>query len=434
VKVSVIGSGYVGLVAGACFAETGNQVICVDNNPDKIEALNEGVVPIYEPGLEDMIKSNFKAGTLTFTTDIAKAIKETDIIFIAVGTPPDEDGSADLTHVLAVAASIGEYMNGFKIVVDKSTVPVGTGEKVRAEIARHSKRDFAIVSNPEFLKEGAAIKDFMYPDRVVIGSDNKAALETMRELYEPFVRNGNPIITMDLVSAELTKYAANAMLATKISFMNDLANLAERVGADIEQVRTGIGSDSRIGYSFIYPGCGYGGSCFPKDVKAIIRTARQYDYNLRVLEAVEEVNEDQKSILFPKIVSHFGTADLKGKTFAIWGLSFKPKTDDMREAPALDMIDKLYAAGARIQAHDPVAMQEARRRGLEEKISLYDNQYEALNNVDALILITEWNHFRKPDFDFMKEKMKQAVIFDGRNIYNKERLLKRGFAYYSIGR
>jgi UDPglucose 6-dehydrogenase len=325
VKVSVIGSGYVGLVAGACFAETGNQVICVDNNPDKIEALNEGVVPIYEPGLEDMIKSNFKAGTLTFTTDIAKAIKETDIIFIAVGTPPDEDGSADLTHVLAVAASIGEYMNGFKIVVDKSTVPVGTGEKVRAEIARHSKRDFAIVSNPEFLKEGAAIKDFMYPDRVVIGSDNKAALETMRELYEPFVRNGNPIITMDLVSAELTKYAANAMLATKISFMNDLANLAERVGADIEQVRTGIGSDSRIGYSFIYPGCGYGGSCFPKDVKAIIRTARQYDYNLRVLEAVEEVNEDQKSILFPKIVSHFGTADLKGKTFAIWGLSFKPK-------------------------------------------------------------------------------------------------------------
>jgi UDPglucose 6-dehydrogenase len=434
VKVSVIGSGYVGLVAGACFAETGNQVICVDNNPDKIEALNEGVVPIYEPGLEDMIKSNFKAGTLTFTTDIAKAIKETDIIFIAVGTPPDEDGSADLTHVLAVAASIGEYMNGFKIVVDKSTVPVGTGEKVRAEIARHSKRDFAIVSNPEFLKEGAAIKDFMYPDRVVIGSDNKAALETMRELYEPFVRNGNPIITMDLVSAELTKYAANAMLATKISFMNDLANLAERVGADIEQVRTGIGSDSRIGYSFIYPGCGYGGSCFPKDVKAIIRTARQYDYNLRVLEAVEEVNEDQKSILFPKIVSHFGTADLKGKTFAIWGLSFKPKTDDMREAPALDMIDKLYAAGARIQAHDPVAMQEARRRGLEEKISLYDNQYEALNNVDALILITEWNHFRKPDFDFMKEKMKQAVIFDGRNIYNKERLLKRGFTYYSIGR
>jgi UDPglucose 6-dehydrogenase len=434
VKVSVIGSGYVGLVAGACFAETGNQVICVDNNPDKIEALNEGVVPIYEPGLEDMIKSNFKAGTLTFTTDIARAIKETDIIFIAVGTPPDEDGSADLTHVLAVAASIGEYMNGFKIVVDKSTVPVGTGEKVRAEIARHSKRDFAIVSNPEFLKEGAAIKDFMYPDRVVIGSDNKAALETMRELYEPFVRNGNPIITMDLVSAELTKYAANAMLATKISFMNDLANLAERVGADIEQVRTGIGSDSRIGYSFIYPGCGYGGSCFPKDVKAIIRTARQYDYNLRVLEAVEEVNEDQKSILFPKIVSHFGTADLKGKTFAIWGLSFKPKTDDMREAPALDMIDKLYAAGARIQAHDPVAMQEARRRGLEEKISLYDNQYEALNNVDALILITEWNHFRKPDFDFMKEKMKQAVIFDGRNIYNKERLLKRGFTYYSIGR
>lgn len=433
-NIAVVGSGYVGLVAGACFADTGNNVICVDIDEKKIAALNNGEIPIYEPGLEDLVKNNFATGTLTFTVDIKSAVEKSDIIFIAVGTPPDEDGSADLKYVLAVAKSVGQYMNDYKIIVDKSTVPVGTGAKVAEEVAKYTDLEFDVVSNPEFLKEGAAIKDFLYPDRVVIGSQSEKALNIMRELYEPFVRSGNPIIEMDLLSAELTKYAANAMLATKISFMNDLANLAERVGADIEQVRLGIGSDKRIGYSFIYPGCGYGGSCFPKDVKAIIRTAKEYGYNLSVLEAVEDVNDRQKVVLFPKILSHFDRTNLEGLTFAIWGLAFKPKTDDMREAPALSMIESLYTAGAKIQAHDPVASDEARRRGVEKKASLFENQYDALENADALIIMTEWNHFRKPDFELIKEKLKSSVIFDGRNLFNRSRMSDKGFSYYSIGR
>jgi UDPglucose 6-dehydrogenase len=433
-KVTVFGSGYVGLVAGACFADTGNHVICVDVDEKKIANLNNGIIPIYEPGLEELIKNNCEKKRLEFTTDAAKGVRDSEIIFIAVGTPPDEDGSADLKYVLQVAKTIGENSNGYKVVVDKSTVPVGTGDKVKAEIAKYTKEAFDVVSNPEFLKEGAAIKDFLYPDRVVIGSDSEKALDVMAELYEPFVMNGNPVIRMDLRSAELTKYAANAMLATKISFMNDMANLAERVGANIENVRKGIGSDKRIGYSFIYPGCGYGGSCFPKDVQAIIRTANAYEYRLEVLESVENVNNRQKVIMIPKILRHFGSSDLKGKAFAIWGLSFKPNTDDMREAPALYMIDALHELGATIYAHDPVAMEEARRRGVDKKVKLFENQYEALNDVDALIILTEWNHFRKPDFEFMNDKMKTPVIFDGRNIYKRHKMKEIGFTYYSIGR
>jgi UDPglucose 6-dehydrogenase len=433
-KVTVIGTGYVGLVAGACFAETGNNVICIDIDENKIAQLKKSVIPIYEPGLEELVKRNQENGNLVFSTDTEYGVKNSDIIFIAVGTPPDEDGSADLKHVLAVAAEIGKHADGYKIVVDKSTVPVGTGYKVLAEIKKYTDHEIDVVSNPEFLKEGAAVKDFLYPDRVVIGADNPKALAIMRELYEPFVRNGNPIIEMDITSAELTKYAANALLATKISFMNDMANLAEKLGADIDMVRKGIGSDSRIGYSFIYPGAGYGGSCFPKDVKAIIHTGKKLGYDLRVLQAVEEVNDRQKIVLMPKIFGHFGKEDLSGLTFAVWGLSFKPNTDDMREAPSLYMIDALHAAGAKIQAHDPVAMEEAERRGLGEKAEFFDNQYDALDKADALILLTEWNHFRRPDFDLMKAKMARPVVFDGRNIYDKKRMEDRGFTYYGIGR
>ncbi|RMH95508.1 MAG: UDP-glucose/GDP-mannose dehydrogenase family protein [Calditrichaeota bacterium] len=432
-KLTIVGTGYVGLVAGACFAESGNDVICMDRDEEKIRLLQEGTIPIYEPGLDQLVYRNQKNGRLSFTTDMEEAVNKSDIIFIAVGTPPDEDGSADLSHVLDVARSIGRHMKRYKIVVNKSTVPVGTADKVREVLASETDIPFDVVSNPEFLKEGNAIDDFMYPDRVVIGTRNLRVAEIMKELYSPFVRTGNPIIVMDERSAELTKYAANAILATKISFMNEIANLCDLVNADVEMVRKGIGSDKRIGYSFIFPGVGYGGSCFPKDVKAIIRTAHAHDYRLRVLEAVEEVNEIQKTILVPKILNHFG-GSVEGKTLTIWGLSFKPKTDDMREAPSLRIIEKLRELGARLQAHDPVALKEARRRGLDQYVRLFDDYYEALRDSDGLILVTEWLNYREPDFERMKQLMRTPVVFDGRNVYHPEKMRELGFAYYGIGR
>ncbi len=435
-KVAVVGTGYVGLVAGTCFADTGNEVVCVDIDQNKIDMLKRGEVPIYEPGLEEMIKRNAREERLTFTTDIASSVQKSQIIFIAVGTPPDEDGSADLKHVLAVARDIGKHMNGFKVVVDKSTVPVGTADKVQAEIQKHTDHDFAVVSNPEFLKEGAAIADFMKPDRVVIGTSNEEAAEIMRNLYAPFVRTGKPIIVMDERSAELTKYAANALLATKISFINEIANLCNRVGANVDWVRKGIGSDVRIGPYFIFPGTGYGGSCFPKDVKAIIKTASEYDMDFRILKAVEEVNAEQKTVLFNDIKKYF-KGDLKGKTIAMWGLSFKPKTDDMREAPAIEMIKSLNAAGAKVQAHDPEAMNEAKRvlgDRINNGLTLHDKRYDALEGADALVIMTEWNEFREPDFFLIKETLKSPAIFDGRNIYDTKRMQKYGLDYFSIGR
>jgi UDPglucose 6-dehydrogenase len=432
-KLTIVGTGYVGLVAGACFAESGNNVICMDKDESKIENLKNGIIPIYEPGLDLLVKRNQSNGRLKFTTDTKKAVQESDIIFIAVGTPPDEDGSADLSHVLAVAKAIGENMNGYKIVVNKSTVPVGTADKVRETIKQYTDLPFDVVSNPEFLKEGAAIDDFMYPDRVVIGTSSPQVAEVMKELYSPFVRTGNPIIVMDERSAEVTKYAANAILATKISFMNEIANLCDRIGADVEMVRKGIGSDKRIGYSFIFPGVGYGGSCFPKDVKAIIRTAREYGYEMKLLEAVEDVNERQKKILIPRILDHFN-GDIKGKKFAVWGLSFKPKTDDMREAPSIEIIKALHREGARIAAHDPVAIHEAKRQGLDEYCTFCEDNYDTLQDADALILVTEWLNYREPDFDLMKKLMRTPVVFDGRNIYNPQKMREMGFAYYGIGR
>lgn len=432
-KLAVIGTGYVGLVAGACFAETGNHVICMDKDEEKIKKLREGIIPIYEPGLEKLVERNVEHKRLTFTTDIKETVDKSDIIFIAVGTPPDEDGSADLSHVLAVAKSIGQHMKAPKIVVNKSTVPVGTAKKVRDAVQQETQVEVNVVSNPEFLKEGAAVDDFMYPDRVIIGTSNAKVGETMRELYSPFVRTGNPIMVMDEVSAELTKYAANSILATKISFMNEIANLCDRVGANVEMVRKGIGSDKRIGYSFIFPGVGYGGSCFPKDVKALIRTAKAYDYHMRILNSVEEVNEDQKKILVPRILKYYNN-NIKGKTFTLWGLSFKPKTDDMREAPSRVIISALHELGAEIRAHDPVAQDEARRLGLDKVITLCEDNYEALQGSDGLILVTEWLEYREPDFEEMKKIMNKAVIFDGRNIYNPEKVREFGFDYFSIGR
>jgi UDPglucose 6-dehydrogenase len=432
-KLAVIGSGYVGLVAGACFAQTGNDVICMDNDAGKIEKLREGIIPIYEPGLETMIEKNVKQGRLKFTTDIKKTVEESEILFIAVGTPPDEDGSADLRHVLAVATDIGTHAKTRKIVVNKSTVPVGTAKKVKETIRKQTDLDVDVVSNPEFLKEGAAIDDFMYPNRVVIGTSNPEVAEIMKELYLPFVRTGNPIIIMDEISAEMTKYAANSMLATKISYMNEIANLCDAVGADVDLVRKGIGSDKRIGFSFIFPGVGYGGSCFPKDVKALIRTAKEYDYSMKLLNSVEEINEEQKKALVPKILRHYDS-NLEGKTFTIWGLSFKPKTDDMREAPSRVIIDELHRKGSKIRAHDPVAMNEARRLGLEKLITLYDDNYEALEGSDGLLLVTEWLEYREPDFKKMRSIMKHPVIFDGRNIYSPNKLREMGFTYYGIGR
>lgn len=438
-KVTIFGTGYVGLVTGTCLAEVGNDVLCMDVDKDKIALLKSGGIPIYEPGLDTLVKSNIEAGRLKFTTDIKEAIGFGDIQFIAVGTPPDEDGSADLQYVLAVAQSIGDHMDGHKVIVDKSTVPVGTADKVKNKInetlaARGCKATFSVVSNPEFLKEGAAIEDCMRPDRIVIGSDDQSALDAMSVLYAPFSRNHDKIISMDVRSAELTKYAANAMLATKISFMNEIANIAEKLGADAEKVRVGIGSDSRIGYSFIYPGAGYGGSCFPKDVQALQRTAAENGYKPRILNAVEEVNSDQKLSILKKINHHFSN-DLKGKTFALWGLAFKPNTDDMREAPSRVLMEKLWKAGAKVRAYDPEANEEAQRiYGDHPGLVLCDTAESTLEGADALVVMTEWKTFWSPDFELIKNSLTHPVIFDGRNIYDPENLRQLGIDYYAIGR
>ena len=435
-KIAIVGSGYVGLVTGACFSEVGINVTCVDIDKKKIENLNNGIIPIFEPGLEDMINRNVKKQRLSFTTDIREAIKDCEVIFIAVGTPPDEDGSADLKYVLSVARDCGRNMNDYMLIVTKSTVPVGTSEKVRKAAQeeldkRNVNIQFDVASNPEFLKEGAAIDDFLKPDRIVIGLESPRAEELMKTLYKPFTLNGHPLIFMDITSAEMTKYAANSMLAAKISFMNDIANLCEIVGADINLVRKGIGSDSRIGNKFIYPGIGYGGSCFPKDVQALIRTAGEYNYELRVLKAVEAVNKDQKMVIYNKIMNYFD-GDIQGKTIAIWGLSFKPQTDDMREAPSLVIINMLLEAGAKVKAYDPVAMKEARHH-FGETISYVEDQYEALIDADCLAILTEWPEFRVPNFKIIKKLLNNAVIFDGRNIYDKVEMSRSGFNYYCIG-
>ncbi|PKK90103.1 MAG: UDP-glucose 6-dehydrogenase [Candidatus Wallbacteria bacterium HGW-Wallbacteria-1] len=430
-KICVIGSGYVGLVVGACFAETGNDVVCVDKDSEKISMLENGKIPIYEPGLDTLVLTNVKEGRLKFSQDIDASIKRSLVNFIAVGTPSDEDGSADLSHVLAVAESIGKAMDGYKIIVDKSTVPVGTADKVRACVSSFTEHEFDVVSNPEFLKEGSAIDDFLKPERVVIGTDNVRVAEIMKELYSPFVRTGNPIIIMDIKSAEITKYAANAMLATRISFMNEFAKLCEKVGANISDVRRGIASDSRIGRQFLFPGVGYGGSCFPKDVKAIIRTSRTFDLPMEILESVESVNEKQKHHLANKVIERFGS-DLTGLTFSVWGLAFKPKTDDMREAPAIVIINDLLEHGAKVKAFDPIAMEETRRR-VGDKIEYSSNNYACLKDSDALLVVTEWNEFRHPDFERMESLMKNKIIFDGRNIYGRELMHRKGFEYYSIG-
>lgn len=431
-KIAVIGSGYVGLVAAACLSEMGNTVICADNDGKKIGGLRKGIMPIYEPGLDTLVERNVKEGRLCFTDSTSEAVLKSRIIFIAVGTPPDEDGSADLQHVLAVAAEVGRTMDGPRIVVNKSTVPVGTAERVRDEILKHTVHPVSVVSNPEFLKEGDAIDDFMKPDRVVIGTDSPETAEVMRELYRPFVRTNNPIIVMSNRSAELTKYVANSLLATKISFINEIANLCDIVGADVHDIRRGIGSDSRIGPHFIFPGVGYGGSCFPKDVKALRFTAAESGYPLRILDAVTEVNEQQKKVLGRKIVREFGQ-DLSGLVFAVWGLSFKPNTDDMRDAPSLVLIDDLLSMGASVRAYDPEAMDYARRL-LGDRISFCSTSYDALDGADALVLVTEWTEFREPDFDRMVELLRRKVIFDGRNIWNPGKLKEMGFSYHCIGR
>ncbi|HBS86106.1 MAG: UDP-glucose 6-dehydrogenase [Bacteroidetes bacterium GWF2_38_335] len=436
-KISVVGTGYVGLVSGTCFAETGVNVTCVDVDVQKIENLNKGIMPIYEPGLDSMIENNVKKERLFFTTDIKESLVGAEAVFIAVGTPPDEDGSADLQYVLSVAREIGRYMEEYLVVVTKSTVPIGTAVKVKAAVQeelnkRGSKLKFDVASNPEFLKEGAAIDDFLKPDRIVIGIESEDARKIMTRLYKPFLLNNHPIIFMDVPSAELTKYAANSMLATKISFMNDIANLCEIVGADINMVRKGIGSDSRIGQKFIYAGAGYGGSCFPKDVKALIKTSDENGHSLEILKSVEDVNDRQKKVLFRKINEYF-EGKVKGKKIAIWGLSFKPNTDDMREAPALVLIEQLLEAGAEVKAYDPVATHECKRR-IGEVITYGNDQYEILTDADALVLITEWNEFRVPKWRMMEKLMSQKVIFDGRNIYDPEEMLEWGWTYYSIGR
>ncbi|MCH6234316.1 UDP-glucose dehydrogenase family protein [Cognataquiflexum rubidum] len=436
-KITVVGTGYVGLVSGACFSEVGIEVVCVDIDQKKIENLKNGIMPIYEPGLEEIVKRNFASGRLQFSTNLGEAIKDSKVAFIAVGTPPGEDGSADLKYVLAVADEIGRTMTDYIVVATKSTVPVTTGEKVRAAIKaalekRGSDLPFAVASNPEFLKEGAAVDDFMKPDRIVIGVDDERAEEIMKRLYKPFQLNGDRIIYMDIPSAEMTKYAANAMLATKISFMNDIANLCELVGANANMVRKGIGSDPRIGTRFIYPGVGYGGSCFPKDVKAIIKTGKKYGYDLRVLQSVEDVNDDQKYVLVKKIKKHFGD-DLSGKTFAMWGLSFKPNTDDMRESPSIVIIDELIAAGAKVKAYDPIAMKEAQHIYIGDKITYAKDAYDALVDADALLLVTEWSEFRIPSWSAVGKLLHNKVVFDGRNIYEKEYLSELGFTHYGIG-
>ena len=435
-KVGVIGSGYVGLVAGACFAESGNDVICADVDENKIAKLNNGEIPIYEPGLEELVENNTKAGRLTFTTDVKKAIQESYVIFIAVGTPQDHDGSADLKYVLAVAAEIGKNMNSPKIIVDKSTVPVGTADKVRAEIAKHTSIEFDVVSNPEFLKEGSAIDDFLKPDRVVIGADKEESAKVMNDLYSPFVRTGNPIFIMDVKSAEVTKYAANAMLATRITFMNEIANLCERVGANVANVRKGIGSDSRIGPGFLFPGVGYGGSCFPKDIRALSKIALEHEYEMKIVNSVDEVNEKQKERLVEKIIEHYdGVGNISGKHFALWGLAFKPKTDDMREAPSITVINRLLDLGAKVSAYDPEATEVAKSiLGEREGLVFADSSYDALEDANALVIVTEWNEFRRPDFEKIKDSLKEALIFDGRNLYKPDSIKEKGFNYYSIGR
>jgi UDPglucose 6-dehydrogenase len=438
-KITVFGSGYVGLVTGACLAEVGNNVVCMDIDEGKINKLKQGIIPIYEPGLEAMVKENQAAGRLSFTTDVKEAVDHGLFQFIAVGTPPDEDGSADLQYVLAVAKSIAENMEDYRVVIDKSTVPVGTADRVKNVIdevlaQRGKALEFDVVSNPEFLKEGAALDDFMKPDRVVIGTDNPRTAELLKALYAPFNRSHDRVIAMDIRSAELTKYAANAMLATKISFMNELANLAERLGADIENVRRGIGSDSRIGYSFIYPGCGYGGSCFPKDVKALERTAKEIGYHAELLNAVENVNNRQKHRLFEKISSHY-QGNLKGKVFALWGLAFKPNTDDMRDAPSRVLLEALIEAGATVQAYDPEAIEEAQRiYGNKAGLSYSQSPVDALKGADALAIVTEWKQFRSPDFDLLSTTLTDKVIFDGRNMFEPAIVSRSGLQYYAIGR
>ena len=438
-KIAVVGTGYVGLVTGTCLADYGNDVICVDVMEEKIEKLKKGIIPIYEPGLEGMVLENYHAGRLDFTTDIQSALQKSDICFIAVGTPMGEDGSADLQYVLGVAESIGKYMDHHVYVIDKSTVPVGTAKKVRETIQkeldkRQSTLTFDVISNPEFLKEGTAVEDCSRPDRIVIGTDNDRAAKIMREMYLPLVKNTESFIFMDIASAEMTKYTANAMLATKISFMNEISNICELVGADVNKVRMGIGSDRRIGFQFIYPGCGYGGSCFPKDVQALIKTSSDYGYETRILNAVENVNADQKMVLVRKVVKKYGE-DLSGKTYAVWGLAFKPKTDDMRQAPAITLIQELTKRGAKIKAYDPKAVKEAKECYLKgnENIEYCESKYSALVDADAMILVTEWKEFRAPDFYEIKQRLKNPVIFDGRNQYDAERLEEQGFEYYQIG-
>ena len=435
-KITIVGTGYVGLVTGTCFSEVGIDVTCVDIDQKKIDGLKEGIMPIYEPGLETMVLKNVEKGRLSFSTSLKESIQNSEAVFIAVGTPPGEDGSADLKYVLAVAREVGQHMNDYLVVVTKSTVPVGTAEKVMSAVAeelqkRNSDLTFDVASNPEFLKEGAAIQDFLKPDRIVVGIETEKGQKIMEKLYKPFLLNGHPIIFMDVPSAEMTKYAANSMLATKISFMNDIANLCEIMGADVNMVRKGIGSDSRIGTKFIYPGVGYGGSCFPKDVKALIKTAQENGYPMRVLQSVEDVNDDQKSVLVNKVKKHFGS-DLSGMTFAVWGLSFKPKTDDMREAPSIVIINQLLALGAQVKAFDPVAMEEA-HKDLGDTITYTKDEYEALVDADALLLVTEWPEFRVPNFTVVNKLLKNKIIFDGRNVYDQDEMKELGYTYYGIG-
>ncbi len=431
-KIAVVGTGYVGLVTGTCFAETGNQVLCIDIDARKVEQMRQGEIPIYEPHLDVLFERNIKAGRLAFTTDLAAGIEEAEIIFLALPTPPGEDGSADLSHILGVAEELGKLIKNYKVIVDKSTVPVGTAEKVTAAIARNAQVEFAVVSNPEFLREGFAVDDFMKPDRVVIGTSDERARKIMENLYKPFVRQGNPIIFMDEKSAELTKYAANAFLATKITFMNEIANFCELVGANVDRVRIGIGSDERIGKRFLFPGIGYGGSCFPKDVQALVKSGKENKFSFEILESVMKVNESQKTILFPKIKNFF-RGNLQGKKIAMWGLAFKPDTDDIREAPALYMIDALTEAGASITAYDPEAMKNVEKL-LGTKIAFAANEYEALQDADALVICTEWGIFRNPDFDKVSALLKDKVVFDGRNLFEPEEMTEKGFYYSSIGR
>ena len=431
-RICVVGTGYVGLVAGTCFAECGNDVICVDVVPEKIEALERCEIPIYEPGLEELVRRNSEEQRLTFTTDLKSAVEQSEICIIAVGTPMGRSGAADLSAVMAVAKSMAEAANGPKVVVIKSTVPVGTAERVRRVLEENTSHSMEVVSNPEFMKEGAAIDDFMKPDRVVIGGRSEEALNKLKELYSPLVRTDNPILTMDNPSAEMTKYAANALLATRISFVNEMANLCEKVGADVGMVRRGIGHDRRIGHHFLFPGVGYGGSCFPKDVQAVISTAQDYQIDFTLLRAVEDVNDRQKRLLVGKVMDHFG-GDVSGRRFAIWGLAFKPRTDDMREAPAVIIIGRLLAAGAEIAVHDPEAMDEA-RAVFGDNVTYHRTNYEALAGADALLIVTEWNEFRRPDFARMKQTLAQPVVFDGRNIYEAEQMVDAGFTYYSVGR